>query len=52
MPRFLVAHGMLWPNVARLAISFRKAGAAVDLVPCAGHPIHRMHFPNRTSNID
>jgi biotin carboxylase len=39
---------MLWPNVARLAISFRKAGAAVDVVAPAGHPVHRMHAPNRT----
>jgi hypothetical protein len=39
---------MLWPNVARLAIAFRKAGSAVDVVAPAGHPVHRMHSPHRT----
>lgn len=47
-PRVLLAHSMLWPNVARLAIAFRKRGFVVDAVAPAGHPIHRMHSPNRT----
>lgn len=46
--RVLLAHSMLWPNVARLAIAFRKAGSAVDVVAPTGHPVHRMHSPNRT----
>lgn len=46
--RVLLAHSMLWPNVARLAIAFRKAGSAVDVVAPSGHPVHRMHSPNRT----
>jgi hypothetical protein len=47
-PRVLLAHGMLWPNAAHLAIAFRKAGFEVDVVAPARHPIHRMHSPNRT----
>lgn len=46
--RVLLAHSLLWPNVARLAMAFRKAGFEVDVVALAGHPIHRMHSPNRT----
>ncbi|SDG37448.1 Glutathione synthase/RimK-type ligase, ATP-grasp superfamily [Bradyrhizobium sp. Rc2d] len=46
--RVLLAHSVLWPNVARLAMAFRKAGFDVDVVALAGHPIHRMHSPNRT----
>lgn len=46
--RVLLAHSMLWPNVARLAMAFRKAGFEVDVLALAGHPIHRMHSPNRT----
>lgn len=49
-PRVLLAHGILWPNVAHLAIAFRKAGFEVDAVAPARHPIHRMHSPNRTFN--
>lgn len=48
--RVLLAHSMSWPNAARLAMAFRKAGFEVDVVAPAGHPIHRMHSPNRTLN--
>lgn len=48
IPRVLLAHSMFWPNVARLAIAFRRAGFAVDAVAPKGHPIHRMQSPNRT----
>jgi ATP-grasp in the biosynthetic pathway with Ter operon len=47
-PRVLLAHSMLWPNIARLAIVFRRAGFAVDALAPAGHPIHRMCSPERT----
>jgi ATP-grasp in the biosynthetic pathway with Ter operon len=47
-PRVLLAHSMLWPNIARLAIVFRRAGFAVDAVARANHPIHRMQSPHRT----
>ena len=47
-PRVLLAHGMLWPNIGRIAIAFRKAGFAVDAVAPARHPVHRMHSPSRT----
>jgi len=39
---------MLWPNVARLAIAFRKTGCAVGAVAVDGHPVHRMRSPDRT----
>jgi hypothetical protein len=47
-PRVLLAHSMLWPNIGRLAIGFRKAGFLVDAVAPAGHPVHRMVSPSRT----
>ena len=47
-PRVLLTHGMLWPNIARLAIAFRKAGFLVDALAPAEHPIHRMNAPHRT----
>jgi hypothetical protein len=47
-PRVLLAHSMLWPNIGRLAIAFRKAGFAVDAIAPAGHPVHRMQSPSRT----
>ena len=47
-PRVLLAHSLLWPNVGRLSIAFRKAGFAVDALAPASHPIHKMHSPDRT----
>jgi hypothetical protein len=47
-PRVLLAHSMLWPNIGRLAIAFRKAGFLVDAIALAGHPVHRMISPDRT----
>jgi ATP-grasp domain len=47
-PRVLLAHSMLWPNIGRLAIAFRKAGFLVDAVAPADHPVHRMVSPSRT----
>jgi hypothetical protein len=43
---------MLWPNVARLAIAFRKSGFLVDALAPIEHPIHRMKAPHRTFNYD
>jgi ATP-grasp domain len=47
-PRVLLAHGMFWPNIGRLAIAFRKAGFIVDAVAPSRHPVHRMRSPSRT----
>ena len=47
-PRVLLAHSMLWPNIGRLAVGFRKAGFLVDAVAPFGHPVHRMVSPSRT----
>ena len=47
-PRVLLAHGLLWPNVARLSNAFRRAGFAVEAVAPGRHPIHRMSSPDRT----
>jgi hypothetical protein len=51
-PRVLLIHSMLWPNVARLAIAFRKRGFFVDALAPIGHPIHRMNAPHRAFNYD
>jgi hypothetical protein len=47
-PRVLLAATLEWPNAARLAIAFRDAGFAVDVVAPAGHPAHAMTAPRRT----
>ena len=44
----LIAHSLNWPNAARLAISFKKAGFRVMAVAPSGHPLHRMSSPERT----
>ena len=45
--RVLLAHSMLWPNIARLATGFRKAGFSVDAIAPAAHPIHQMDSSGR-----
>ena len=44
----LIAHSLAWPNAARLAIAFRKAGFVVEAIAPEGHPVHRMLSPDRT----
>ena len=46
--RVLLAHSLGWPNVARLAISFRRAGFSVDVLAPRLHPVHAMRAPERT----
>jgi ATP-grasp domain len=48
IPRVLLAATIEWPNAARLAIAFRDAGFAVDVVAPVGHPVHAMRAPSRT----
>jgi len=45
--RVLLAHSMLWPNIARLAMGFRKAGFSVDAIAPAAHPIHLINSRGR-----
>jgi glutathione synthase/RimK-type ligase-like ATP-grasp enzyme len=47
-PLVLLAATLEWPNAARLAIAFRDAGFAVDVVAPAGHLVHAMTAPRRT----
>jgi hypothetical protein len=47
-PRVLLAATLEWPNAARLAIAFRDAGFAVDVIAPASHPAHAMMAPRRT----
>jgi len=44
----LIAHSLDWPNAARLAISFKKAGFHVEAVAPSHHPVHRISSPART----
>jgi hypothetical protein len=47
-PRILIAHSLGWPNVARLSISFRRAGFTVFAFAPKAHPVHAMLSPERT----
>ncbi len=47
-PRVLLAHSLGWPNVARLSISFHRAGFSVDVFAPKDHPVHVMLAPERT----
>ena len=44
----LLAQSLIWPNSARLAIAFRRAGFIVEAIAPEGHPIHKMRSPSRT----
>jgi hypothetical protein len=43
----LIAHSLMWPNAALLAIAFRNAGFVVEAIAPEGHPIHKMRSPDR-----
>ena len=47
-PVVLVAHSLLWPNAARLAIACKNAGFSVAAIARREHPLHKMRSPDRT----
>ena len=47
-PVVLIAHSLLWPNAARLAIACKNAGFSVAAIATRGHPVHRMRSVDRT----
>jgi hypothetical protein len=42
LPGILIVHTLQWPNAARLALAFRKAGCRIHAVCLPSHPLNRL----------
>jgi hypothetical protein len=42
LPRILIVHTLQWPNAARLALAFRKAGCRIHALCLPPHPLRRL----------
>jgi hypothetical protein len=42
LPGILIVHTLQWPNAARLALAFRKAGCRIHALCLPSHPLRRL----------
>lgn len=42
LPKILIVHTLQWPNAARLALAFRKAGCRIHALCLPVHPLRRL----------